>query len=234
MKGTVLYLLAASICCALASPIDLLKPAAVADEVTPRAELEEYRLNADVQPSHYDITLTPYFEDEGTNKAFTFDGISVMTFKVTRAGVTSIVLHQWKIDIKSWSLKLASNSVDVPHGEASYDEETHKLTIPVTQPLAQNTDYMLIINYVGILDDDMHGFYRSYYHVDGKKVWMASTQFQQTHARRAFPCLDEPGFRSTFQVTINRPASYKAFSNTPILRQTPLRYDVVRYVFLMG
>lgn len=222
MKGTVLYLLTASISCALASPIDLLKPAAVADEITPRAELEEYRLNTDVQPSHYDIELTPYFEDEGTHKAFTFDGISVMTFKATRAGVTSIVVHKWKIDITSWSLKLASNSADVPHGEATYDEETHKLTIPVTQPLAQNTDYMLIINYVGILDDDMHGFYRSYYKVDGKKVWMASTQFQQTHARRAFPCLDEPGFRSTFQVKINRPASYKAFSNTPIISQTPL------------
>lgn len=222
MKGTVLYLFVVSICCALASPIDLLKPAAVAEEITPRAELEEYRLNGDVQPSHYDIELTPYFEDEGSNKAFTFDGVSTMTFKVTRPGVTSIVLHQWKIDIKSWFLKLASNSADVPHGDATYDEETHKLTIPVNQALAQNTDYMLIFNYVGILDDDMHGFYRSYYMVNGKKVWMASTQFQQTHARRAFPCLDEPGFRSTFQVKINRLESYKTFSNTPIIRQTPV------------
>lgn len=223
MKGTVLYLLAVSICCALASPIDLLNPAAVAEEITPRAELEEYRLNGDVQPSHYDIELTPYFQDEGSNKAFTFDGVSMMTFRVTRPGVTNIVLHQWKIDIKSWFLKLAINSADVPHGAATYDEETHKLTIPVNQALAVDTDYMLIFNYVGILDDDMHGFYRSYYMVNGKKVWMASTQFQQTHARRAFPCLDEPGFRSTFQVKINRPESYKTFSNTPIIRTTPVR-----------
>lgn len=222
MKGTALYLLAASICCALASPIDLLKPASVADEVTPRAALEDYRLNTDVQPLHYDIELTPYFENEGTHKAFTFDGISTMTFRVTKAGVTSIVLHKLKIDIVSWYLKLASNSADVPHGEATYDEETHKLTIPVTQPLAENTDYYLIFNYVGMLDDDMHGFYRSYYNVNGKKVWMASTQFQQTHARRAFPCLDEPGFRSTFQVKINRPEGYKSFSNTPIVRNTTM------------
>lgn len=222
MKGTVLCLVAASIYCALASPIDLLKPAAVADEITPRAELEDYRLNYDVLPSHYDIELTPYFEDEGTHKAFTFDGISVMTFRVSKPGVTSIVLHKFKIDITSWFLKLASNSADVSHGEATYDEETHKLTIPVTQPLAEGTDYMLTFNYVGLLDDDMRGFYRSYYNVNGKKVWMASTQFQQTHARRAFPCLDEPGFRSTFEVKINRPASYKSFSNTPFINQTPL------------
>lgn len=222
MTGTLLYLVATSICCALASPIDLLKPAAVEGEIIPRAELEEYRLNDDVQPSHYDIELTPYFENEGEHKAFTFDGISVMTFRVTRAGVTNIVVHKQKIDIVSSFLKLASNSADVPHSVPTYDEDTHKLTISLTQPLAENTDYNLIFNYVGLLDDDMHGFYRSYYKVGEEKVWMASTQFQQTHARRAFPCLDEPGFRSTFQVKINRPASYKSFSNTPKIRETPL------------
>lgn len=222
MKGTVVYLLAASVCCALAGPIDLLKTSDSVEEISPRAELAEYRLNDDVMPSHYDLTLTPYFEDEDTHQAFTFDGISAMTFRVTKPGVTSIVLHMWKINITSWFLKLSSDSSDVPHGVESYDEETHKLTIPVNQALAENTDYLLIFNYVGLLDDDMHGFYRSYYKVDGKKVWMASTQFQQTHARRAFPCFDEPRFRSTFQVRINRPSNYKTFSNTPIIRQTPL------------
>nr|AGT95896.1 aminopeptidase N [Aedes aegypti] len=222
MKGTLVYLLAAGVCCVLASPIDLLKPATTVVEISPRAELEDYRLNDDVMPSHYDITLTPYFEDEDSHQAFSFDGISVMTFRVTKPDVTNIVLHMWKINITSWYLKRASDSSDVPHGVESYDEETHKLTIPVNQALAENVDYQLIFNYVGILDDDMHGFYRSYYKVNGKKVWMASTQFQQTHARRAFPCFDEPRFRTTFQVKINRPATYKAFSNTPIILQTPL------------
>lgn len=218
MKGILLYLLASFSCWALANPVDLFNAAVI--EADPRAELHDFRLNDEVWPSHYDIELTPYFEDDGDHVAFTFDGIATITLKPSKAGVTKIMLHKANINISSWYLKRASDSVDVASGNAIFNEETEILTIPVNQPLSETIDYILVFNYVGILDDDMHGFYRSYYYVDGKKVWMASTQFQQTHARRAFPCFDEPRFKATFQLKIKRPSTYRSFSNTPIKQST--------------
>lgn len=44
---------------------------------------------------------------------------------------------------------------------------------------------------------------------------MASTSFQPTYARRAFPCFDEPSFRSTWTVSVVRPSTFIALSNMP-------------------
>ncbi|XP_076049754.1 glutamyl aminopeptidase-like [Oratosquilla oratoria] len=46
---------------------------------------------------------------------------------------------------------------------------------------------------------------------------IATSKFQPTDARRAFPCFDEPSFKSTFTVTMVRPsAGYIALSNMPV------------------
>jgi aminopeptidase N len=47
--------------------------------------------------------------------------------------------------------------------------------------------------------------------------WLAATQFQTLGARQAFPCFDEPSFKSTFNVTIGRPSEgYNSLANSPL------------------
>jgi pyroglutamyl-peptidase-2 len=46
--------------------------------------------------------------------------------------------------------------------------------------------------------------------------WLLSTQFQPTHARRAFPCFDEPAFRATFEISIKKNGRFEALSNMPV------------------
>ena len=72
------------------------------------------------------------------------------------------------------------------------------------------------------------GFYKSVYtNGRGEKVPIATSKFQPTYARRAFPCFDEPSFKSTFTVTLVRPSDgYIALSNMPVkqeLSQQPSR-----------
>lgn len=52
--------------------------------------------------------------------------------------------------------------------------------------------------------------------------WAAFTQFWQLDARRAFPCLDEPGFKIPWEVELVIPAGPMAFGNTPVVEERPL------------
>ena len=49
---------------------------------------------------------------------------------------------------------------------------------------------------------------------DGKKSY-AFTQFEPTDARRAFPCFDEPTWKTPFEISITTPRGLVAFANSP-------------------
>eukprot|EP00850_Spirogloea_muscicola_P013761 SM000095S24975 [mRNA] locus=s95:214870:220471:+ [translate_table: standard] len=73
----------------------------------------------------------------------------------------------------------------------------------------------------GTLNDDMRGFYRSEYKVQGGQARNAAvTQFQAADARRCFPCWDEPSFKAKFQLTLRGvPAGRTVLSNMPADRE---------------
>jgi puromycin-sensitive aminopeptidase len=73
------------------------------------------------------------------------------------------------------------------------------------------------VEFTGELNDKLAGFYRSTYTLDGKKRVMATTQFEATDARRAFPCWDEPACKATFEVCLTIPADRIAISNMPCI-----------------
>ena len=60
------------------------------------------------------------------------------------------------------------------------------------------------LRFRGLLNDKLRGFYRSTFtDDDGVERVIATTQFEATDARRAFPCWDEPDFKAGFAITLH-------------------------------
>ena len=83
--------------------------------------------------------------------------------------------------------------------------------------------YTIVAKFTGVLNDLLHGFYRSVFtDDDGVEHTIATTQFESTHASRAFPCFDEPAFKASFGVTLVVPEDEFAVSNCPDISTTDL------------
>ena len=75
--------------------------------------------------------------------------------------------------------------------------------------------------------DDLSGLYR----VKEGEAFYAYTQFESTDARRAFPCFDEPGFKTPYDITVSAPAGDIALANTPEASQAPAPDGSVVHAF---
>ena len=53
---------------------------------------------------------------------------------------------------------------------------------------------------------------------DGR--WYLYTQFEATDARRAFPCFDEPSFKTPWDITLRVPQQFMALANTPAISES--------------
>lgn len=162
-------------------------------------EASEHRLPTDVVPRAYRLTLEP---DLGT---FTFKGEVAIDLDVRQA-TREIVLHSAELEIQSASL-----------GEVRMDAARERATIEAREPLKPGPA-TVTLRFTGTLNDKMRGFYRSSYtRPDGTKGVMATTQFESTSARRAFPCFDEPALKASFEVTLVVPKGQTAISNMPVV-----------------
>ena len=166
-----------------------------------------------VRPVHYQITLQPDMEK------FTFDGLEVIDIDVKEV-TSEIVLNAADLKIPAATLMQGGSSARATSITLDGDSQTVTLAFaePVQPGLAQ-----LDLRFTGELNDRLHGFYRSQYvNPEGEVSYLATTQFEATDARRAFPCWDEPACKATFQLTLNIPANMVTVSNTPIIQQAGL------------
>ncbi|WP_142556898.1 M1 family metallopeptidase [Streptococcus mitis] len=148
-------------------------------------------------PEHYDLFL------DLSRETKTFSG------KVTITGQAKsdrISLHQKDLEIVSVEVAGKARPFTV-------DNENEALHIE----LSEVGQVDLVIDFSGKITDNMTGIYPSYYTVDGVKREVLSTQFESHFAREAFPCVDEPEAKATFDLALrfDQATGEIALSNMP-------------------
>ncbi len=176
------------------------------------AEALEYRLPPNVTPIRYDLTLTPDL------KSFTFDGDEIVAISVHEA-TADVVLNALELEIDSAVAERAGKSLAA---RIDLEPARERARFHFDEMLEPGS-WALRIKFRGILNDKLHGFYRSQYtDAAGKLHTVATTQFEATDARRAIPCWDEPALKAVFGVTLIIDDDLTALSNAGIKSERKL------------
>jgi puromycin-sensitive aminopeptidase len=177
----------------------------------PGAPDEEHRLPRTVTPRHYRLRID--VDLEGAR----FTGTEQLSV-VVESEVGEIVLNAAELEISDARLELAGG--DSIAATVRLDEDRTRATFALERP-APAGPAELHCRFTGILNDKLHGFYRStFVDQNGASHVIATSQMEATDARRAFPCFDEPDRKAVFEITLVVDRDMAAFSNGPVVSET--------------
>jgi len=158
-----------------------------------------------VIPINYELEFEPLFNN------FTFNGIEIITVNLQRSA-DLIILDAAELKIKNCHVIQGTKIITA---KPSLNEKDEKLTIKLAKKIKGKAK--LCIEFSGILNDRLLGFYKSQYKDKGGKTkYLATTQFEAADARRAFPCWDEPAVKATFDISLLVDKHLDTISNMPI------------------
>ena len=148
-------------------------------------------------PEHYDLFLDLNRADK------TFSGKVTITGE---AKTSKISLHQKDLTVEAVEVAGQARPFTLDK-----DNEALYIELEAAGPV------VVTITYTGKITDNMTGIYTSYYTVDGVKKEIISTQFESHFAREAFPSVDEPEAKATFDLALkfDQAEGELALSNMP-------------------
>jgi puromycin-sensitive aminopeptidase len=180
-----------------------------------------------VVPRRYDLVLEPDLD------SFTFRGSLDVSVEVV-AQSSRVVLNAADLEVTAGAW-LDAGDVPEPAVDITYDTKLEQVTLHFDKPIPSGP-CRLRIEFTGILNDQLCGFYRSsFVDSDGGTRVLATTQFEPTYARRAFPCWDEPDLKAVFGVALVVPEHLTAISCAPVTEIESLPGDrrLVRFADTM-
>lgn len=166
--------------------------------------MNKVRLPHYIKPERYQLTIKPDLN------GFTFTGEETIFLSLEKS-VKEITLHAKELKVSKVTFNTGKSVIK--SSKIIYNKKAEAVTFIFDQALKTGKGE-LSLSFSGILQNNMRGFYRSRYMHEGKEKHMATTQFEATDARRAFPCFDEPAQKAIFDVTLMVPKEMTAISNT--------------------
>ena len=148
-------------------------------------------------PEHYDLFLDLNRADKSFSGKVTITG---------EAKTSKISLHQKDLTVEAVEVAGQARPFTLDK-----DNEALYIELEAAGPV------VMTITYTGKITDNMTGIYPSYYTVDGVKKEIISTQFESHFAREAFPSVDEPEAKATFDLALkfDQAEGELALSNMP-------------------
>ncbi len=174
------------------------------------------RLFNSFKPEHYTLFLDPDRDSKKITGTVTIAGLKKgrpsqrLTFHQNGLTVTkaTITRHEKKGD-------QAFEVSRINHQRSLDEVRLH------TDAMLYGGSYSVTMEFTGTINDgEMHGVYPCNYELDGEHRALIGTQFESHHAREAFPCIDEPEAKATFDLTLASPIGEEVLSNTPVKTQT--------------
>lgn len=118
----------------------------------------DVRLPTSVKPDRYYLKLTPYIF-EGN---FTFDG-EICIIVTVRNETKQITFHGVELTYRSIKVLKKENGGEIDIVRRTEDVPRQFQILTLNESLIAGKQYYLNISYAGILNDNLHGFYRSSY-----------------------------------------------------------------------
>lgn len=166
-------------------------------------EVDALRLNPDVIPEHYHVSLWADPKQES------FSGQVSIDLKLVREQ-PYLMIHGQDLEIQS--LRLHSQDLERPGSfELINQAGLAKLDF---KGLITAGRHRLEINYRGRYQEDLMGLYRV---KEGEDAYLY-TQFEPLSARKMLPCFDEPGFKSPFSLKVITNPGHTVIANAPLDR----------------
>uniref|UniRef100_A0A3B4BEX6 Aminopeptidase n=1 Tax=Periophthalmus magnuspinnatus TaxID=409849 RepID=A0A3B4BEX6_9GOBI len=161
------------------------------------------RLPRYILPVHYNLLVHPDFT------SLSFSG-SVQIEIDVQNNTNWLVLHSKGLNITKATI--------FGHNLTPFSEQVTFLST--------GHKYFLHLEFNAGLSEGFYGFYKSTYKTSaGETRVLASTHFEPTSARMAFPCFDEPSFKANFTVRIRRGPEFISLSNMPLVMNAAVFED---------
>ena len=155
---------------------------------------KQFRLPKNIVPKRYEIKLSPDLEHKS------FMGEVLIEINVLEK-TNFISLNAIELDIKNCELNINEENNVVSEWKLDKDVEILRINL---KEFIEIGSYKIFIQYKGILNEKLRGFYHSSFKdAKGKLQSIATTQMESTDARRSFPCFDEPNYKAIFSITLD-------------------------------
>ena len=162
-------------------------------------------------PNRYEIHLDIDLEN------FTYNGSETIFIEVVE-DTTELQLNSVGLTVNSCFVE-NDNGAHID-GSVNYLKDDEKILLTFEESI-ETGDWKLYIDFTGNVVDDLRGFYRSKFtDKNDEEKSIATTQFEPTAARMAFPCWDEPEYKSVFSITLTSNEGDTRISNEAVLSES--------------
>ncbi|XP_023943502.2 aminopeptidase N [Bicyclus anynana] len=179
----------------------------------------ENRLDKAVEPTGYRLELEPYLED-----ALYKGHVSINVTWLEEANTISLhCAHEIEVtesEVRAYIPSDSKVAQKIAIKKTSRDPRKPTFTIRLEKSVPKSSTGHINFSFKGNMETGTtDAFFKTTYITDQDVERMvAGTQFRPNNARRMFPCFDEPAFKTPFEVSVVRPKTMVALSNTPVAR----------------